>query len=753
MFYIVARIVERGNLIGYKVINTKECDMNYNYQSGSYTIEKIENALRAGFKIENATLSNNSIKGVGGSLSRYSAISTSGELISDLALTVLQKKDEQYSLSDPYCKRIILKEDKLIQRAKMGVKLANSKLCIKENGTAYISAIEGEIPDYAMSMRENERKKFKLCMLNRSDPKYAQIYLDNKKFKSSFISKNSDINFDTLSKKYGMKQFNGDACNEVFYAKESSRTIGVTELKYGEYTHFLVQLDRHRILLEDIIYIGNGWKSKARTYSTIEDNDYHFVALGQLGLIVTKNTDYVKCIPYSKIDTVESLTNALVNCGITCGMLDKSDAKYILNTAKNAIYRLDFNIDLANAEISRGGLMETEDGTSLLSIGTLEGQSFGTPSSIYTYTLPKYMLNVIGAELHLVFKHCKQPAYFAHINSLIFGYKSELYVTTNKGEREFVYKGLKVKHFAYYCLYKLGLADKINTAWVDEGSYETLNDSIVLNEIRDGQLIVVVCRTKLVYDLDKLKKELAYDLEQLEILSKKVKKLNSKIALLGGYVAVDDAGYIYDWEDGAEIIQTDNIKGIKVTRKTSRQAITVFVTGKFETYNKELEYISSYNMLLAFNKNTEQFIQSFKVGGKYRVGLNLDSVTSSDLNELVATHIRNRVNQKTMIVNGESKIISVESVELTTDTLIKHAGKLLTNSKETYYNLEVLNKDKIDPLEKSKFLSLCINSITKRCRIKGNASVKLVEEIIGLICEKEEREKLLDGFSRWLSKQ
>ena len=164
---IIAVIKEDSRVIGYRLLSVPDKDCNYDNVKNFNTYDATENQLKYvmihnQLEVLNAEIRKNQIVGRGASLSRYVTINREGKKESKLSQLVIiaQLVDRKahnilgYIVSDYTGKVVKGKLEVVIQYVENNG-IANGKLIIRENGTKFISSIDGEYTKLFISATTN----------------------------------------------------------------------------------------------------------------------------------------------------------------------------------------------------------------------------------------------------------------------------------------------------------------------------------------------------------------------------------------------------------------------------------------------------------------------------------------------------------------------------------------------------------------------------------------------------------------------
>lgn len=149
-FTAIARIVDKdGNLLGCRLVRnddkgTKDATGGIYLKYYPTATAQILQWIAKGIPFTNLTMtSKRELKGVGGDLSRYTAIDNdTSKVVGTTSFVILKKiaDKDAYTLCDYTGKVIRVKTETIAEKCN----LANGKICVSANGTKYIAAISGE---------------------------------------------------------------------------------------------------------------------------------------------------------------------------------------------------------------------------------------------------------------------------------------------------------------------------------------------------------------------------------------------------------------------------------------------------------------------------------------------------------------------------------------------------------------------------------------------------------------------------------
>ena len=140
----------------------------------------------------------------------------------------------------------------------------------------------------------------------------------------------------------------------------------------------------------------------------------------------------------------------------------------------------------------------------------------------------------------------------------------------------------------------------------------------------------------------------------------------------------------------------------------------------------------------------------------YKLALNLEGATAEQINDLLSAFYRKWSGER-ITVNKDSEFITVwlsaSQREYNMQFLVKNAYVCFNDGtlSGTALDVDVYNIDRIDPVEKNKFLKSCLASIPKRRGNKRDRSAMIFRKIVQTICKDEEKTNILKGFEEWLN--
>lgn len=777
MIFMIARIFDVNRLIGFRLLDIDTGEVK------ALSYDRILNALKMGIKIENLMVEDNKVKGKGGSIDRYTIVNISGEQLSKSSIIVVRKLKEtendkyKYQIADYIGNRQYVSSDDLIKYSYFN-NIANGKVSRNSSDKCYIAPISGEFNTEKVQVaRINSTKKYqipKIKMGTEIDRRF--VHAGSGEFRKDMASKLKQFNFEFVTVKHGIARqlFSGNnkignISNEILIPSDRNTfDVGITEVKFSGYKQFILYIDKEEYLVDDIIYIGNYWRSACKNEAKRPGPDTNdiIIALGQVGLLIIRGkrshtSEFIRCIPYSKIDNIDTLTNQLVRQGITSDMLDKSDANYILNTARNCIYQLDTKVN--NDEIPLA--TETacgDDGyidkkQALIFTGRLY---IHATSDIYDISnnlgVDEYIKPMIISEL-VIALNFKEKAYFSHNTYPIGCINDKLRIKTIDGSYRLSYKTLYLKHIAYYVLYTKKLISRIETIWLSELDIDQLRASIHYVKLDESTLTIYIDKLKLIFDVKLLLKIYENDLEELKESAHKSYKLNNKLGLMGEYATVNEAGYLSDWEKGLRVEQNSAIKGIELNDDNIDKALYFYVKSDFDVMDKRvIKTYTGYKIKIIYGGNNLDKLINRLSTNEYNMGLGitLRNCTCDELDKLMSICLRRRV-LNWIFVNSQEIKISSKDTQFDTQFLIRYAEKVYGAQvgKSEFKGFEILDKDKIEQNEKVKYLKKCIAAIPLRNKKAQKASVEVFEFILDSICDYDEKRQILSGLEAYLKKK
>lgn len=768
MIFMIARVYEKGNLVGFRLIDTSSNKMVI----ASYA--SVKNAISAGTEIENLKLENNKLSGKSGSIERYTAIDISGEPISKSSVVILSKNEDRdrYTLVDYRGKVAHLDSEELIRYAYVNT-IANGKLVKRQNGKLFISPIEGEYKsDERLSLKPKMTKKYKVPNINKNQQFNGVFsYCTPSTFKKKLAEQLKEINPQSYVIKHGIHFAGGDkqvTGNDILKTQfiPSTYCIGIVEIRYSECSQFVMYFnDKVKLLVDDILYIGKAWASIAKHELCLSENinDGTIIAIGQIGLIVIKyiNNEIKKyCIPYCKIDTIEKLTNQLVKYGITTRMLEKSDIVCILNAAKNSIYQLNFNINLddlysysneydrSTINPERQGVVKKET-VSIINVKRLVEFSSNLQLDLYAR-------DMIANELDLGIEQ-SEIAYFTHSIQPIIHMDSDARVIVQNELVKLSYRTLDIKYIAYLILYKNKKIDTFKEAWIPKNIWNKIDEMIWGQVITDDNLILYINDTRLTFDINILNKIYTRDLQEIEETTKKAVKLNRKLGLVGSNITLNEAGYIIDWGDKVEIEQNNTIKGIEITDDNYSNAIQIKVSSKFDIRDSReiYKYSTAHIEIIYYSTAITDFKKALREHPyNCHIAASLKEASADGIDKIISLYLR-KFDPAPVYINGEYIRINNSDMDFSTQFFIANATKLFdigqtstkfTNSrKSNLYDL-----DKVDQTEKYNFIKRCIAGIPKRPGASQRKAIEVFEFILSQICNNEEQRAIKMGLNNYL---
>ena len=265
------------------------------------------NSLKAGIAngviVENLELCNGELKGVNGSLDRYSSIDISGNLLGDSAFVIISKlEDKGYTVVDYTGKVKNYKTEDILKLVnERGLRVANGKI-VPKDGEQVVSAISGEYDLKKLKEVKNDIKHDKiehmkklLSVLNKARKAYEQ---EDREIMSNYEYDKLYDELIELEKETGIV-FNNSPTQNVGYEV-------VSNLQKEKHSKVMLSLDKTKDIEALKNFLGDkvgvlSWKLDGLTV-VLTYNDGKLVKAvtrgnGEIGEVVTNNAKQFKNIP------------------------------------------------------------------------------------------------------------------------------------------------------------------------------------------------------------------------------------------------------------------------------------------------------------------------------------------------------------------------------------------------------------------------------------------------------------------------
>ena len=266
-------------------------------------IDGLKTGMGKGIQLENIELYNGELKGVNGSLERYSSIDVSGNLLGESAFVIVSKlEDKGYTVVD-YTGKVknYRTEDILKLVNERGLKVANGKI-VPKDGEQVVSAISGEydvkeLKEVKSDIKQDkiEHMKKLIEVLNKARKAYEQ---EDREIMSNYEYDKLYDELAALEKETGVV-FNSSPTQNIGYEV-------VSNLQKEKHSTIMLSLDKTKEIdaLKD--FLGNkvgvlSWKLDGLTV-VVTYNDGKLVKAvtrgnGEIGEVVTNNAKHFKNLP------------------------------------------------------------------------------------------------------------------------------------------------------------------------------------------------------------------------------------------------------------------------------------------------------------------------------------------------------------------------------------------------------------------------------------------------------------------------
>lgn len=765
MLTMIARIVDRNNIIGFRIYN----DANERFIMADYA--STVNALKSGIEISNLTLdTDGKIKGKGGSLNRYTAINVCGELLTRSSLVIIRKNkysdDICYSVLSYIGKLYTLRESEL-QAIGNNILIANGKV-VKTGDKYIIQAIEGSYEEGALSLRErvyDSSKVYKLPKVTKNTRLSGRYTIVNSTKFEYIAFRYKHIPRKAFISKTGVAA-GGVGGHELLRYPVTKpdnyhlvKEVGIAGIKFQEELQYALLFEDTIVIVNDILYIGDNMYSVVNNerMKSYDSYDSIIVALGQLGLILISfsevRKELLQVIPYNRLTSKQILEAELrdkwMPPKVINHLLQDNYVNYILKSAQNSLYKISNNIDLHKLPIS----METVIGKNS-ELGLVKHVAFEVDyickngySEPPMFSVGDYLWGPIYTELRQIVG-INTLWWFSQSKNILMGKLNSIIsddTSCFNGEVKFRYREIKLRYIAYYILktkYNISEIDNIPNAWVtDEEIQECLKSIWHIDKI-DNRLSFFINNKITEYDIPKLIEHYNQEMEEYRGVSKVTKKFVNKLNLVGADYTVNELGYIIDWKPNCVVTQTPLIKGIKHTYNygDTLPNIRIKLTGPFDlniTSDKygrscpdaiKLEY--SLKIFDLFKKEVSVTAPQ----NEERILFSLEGTKAEDIVELFRLWI---------IESGLVKRKHYADIkELSLFEIISRSAALLDVDKSRFYPFSIINQDKVSDDEKARFVRYCMKAMQKA---KGNSrskGLKLVSKLFSLLYDGNTANKL-----------
>lgn len=727
--FMIARIYDKDTLVGFNLYDT------YSYESRAISYQQLFQAMKNGAKVENLDIVNNKIVGVGGSLSRYTAMSTNGNILMSPSYVVVAKAETKdgtrYRITNHIGRSFSLMNYQINELTT--IKLANAKIMRKGDSvsgyTYYISAIEGTIDTENIDRIQpiyRSAKKFKFGKIEFNDTRaireleYSEFsYVSNCSAKAAATLKQKWIDKGNIFNKEGIvkTEYKGEkiktayAYNDIISAKMYNDTvrIGITGIKTGEDIYFALRSVAYwntPYLFQDIIYIGGAWSSAVkdgRLRPRVTSKDSRIIGLGLTGMIILwpfsieetkpledkcrydifnriEKTDLNEiCIPYDKINNITNLTKKLVELGIGSDILSKDDIDRILSAAKACPYDYTYDIDIEKVPTTQTNRISTTNLTNnaIISLSAIPCQN-ADYMTVYSASVPEHLNEFVAKELKIsVF--AQEYAMFNPLQTfrLLVRYNS---INIDDSEN-IIIKPLNVylRHVIYLQLCQDGKIDEVPSIWIKDDIREKILIGLIWRHVyknNDKVLILYIADYKFEIDVQKALQMWKRDMEELNNSREAASKINIKMQMIGTSIKINDMGYIYQWSNDSSIAQSSKIKGIEITEDNRGYKLEVKVDGKINIRDSRQESWRYVNIHLIYKPKDIDMLQDklkhcLISGMQY--GIDCTNAKASDISAMLALILQSKTECDIMLSGKKIKPRKLEE-RLSLAFLIKNAA-------------------------------------------------------------------------------
>ena len=787
MLYMIAQIYNRASLIGFTIYDTER----YEYKHLNYDF--ILNRMTLGIKIENLQIINNTIKGYGGDLSRYTIVNKNGVPLNGISYTVIGVKKEDtgkitYCLVDFIGRRYYITAEELDNMHDV-LRITNGKI-VKSKNRYYISSISGNIP---VIEDKNAIEVINTKTISGYIPKYK--IPDRATHLSSYMKRNNvslyneenikkismirwcDLKeprkYVTSRKGYLFPDGSGKFMHERLYAyMDVMRTIDINilEVNINKQIKFILNISYTSYLVDDILYTGNKWKSISNTTdeSDVKNGSSVIIALGQLGVLVISIKDGVSSysskavltsiIPYSLIGETFDIRDILIKLGD----LDTDDLNRIYEKVENpnvkSIEVNKFSSIGVESEIvaSNDGYVNKNQG--VIAVQTINSSGNTHKARIMSKCMDIEFMELLQNEVNIISSMKNYAIVIDGIRSIIVR-APKVYFSIVKSSTEPSYvlnhHNIKLEYIGFIALSKLGIIGDMPRDLVNVDDIKIIEDAIY-HISKDGNSVSIYMeRYRVVYDIGILLKLYNDTCKYIDEQRIKSTKYMNKQMILGANVKVNDLGFICDWEENSRIDTSSSTVGIEINSLNARKRVIINVCTPIKILdNRDMTYERS-KLILSFRNGSIihllNLINEFNIekGGFKLLDIQIDcaDLTYPELLQVISMKMRSFGSNYFRVKNkdGEYKteILGIKSFEYNIYFIISNLLHLYRQSKNMSGILSgcydrasdsifLVNIDKIPEDVKKQLIKNCYSAANGR---RGNKTFQYeyIEYIIKLI--------------------
>ena len=761
MIFVIACIYDSTKLVGFRLYDTTK----YNTMEISY--DKLYNGLARGIKVENIQIDGDKLKGKGGSLSRYTAITLEGYPFGEQAVTIVNKEVDNetnevfYRVVDYKGNSSTLSSQELVKYTYCG-KLSNGKVVCK-NGTYIISAIDGEFAQQdEKKINTKYQTKYKLPELDRN--KVAGTILEKDEFKKRVQKK---FNWSMIKTKQGLipkyvgyRHSSSIVAHDTLNATlDGSRYVNlcILELFYGNQKIYRIEANWNSYSYAyDIIYIGKRWKTLSDKFQHSDEDceDALVITLGLTGLIIyiATEADLKQVIlPYASIYSIKDIEVFIESFGYSA-TITPDDFARIQFIKELTPYKIKMGVN--EAEIPRHQVYANRnvfESDGVEKLNRLDMKVLTNVNSCGTlYDVNEFFRESLTSELNaginpgdlIYFSHSQKPFY----KSMHTGYDTIRLL--DKNDKLIInINSTELKILGYYVLYLIKKVTYWSNAWLSNVEREKLRPYIWRHNVENGKLEVYADDIEIVYNLDKLLELYELDKQAIELKVGDTNKVRAKTKIVGTLVDFDDAGNIIDWEGDVRLKSSNTICGVVVSSsrdfKTGALIVDV-VTPDFKVIDKKSGYGRDRDITLSFRKeyygNSLKYI---KDSNDIKIQYDLYQASLNDLKIIMALYIRASINRtKRIVIGKDTRYIEITDFGIGIEQLINKAGIIFGTDEQyrlSYRSaISITNTEEIDKSIKDEFIKECMKNINTKGKHVIQSSTQIVNLIIDALSAGDE---------------
>lgn len=786
MLYMIAQIYSRGKLVGFTIYDTER------YEHRQFNYDFILSRLKDGIKIENLEVVNNEVRGRGGDLSRYTIVNNSSRLMSEVSYVVIgarkEKDDTIYCLVDYIGRRYYITSNELDNMYSV-LRVANGKIVRVKDSKYYIASISGNIPTLEDEYKEVDTQSIQLK--SGYIPKYK--IPDRTTHVSSYMNRNriAISNEDgarkvaftrwsslkaakeciTSRKGYMVDDGSGKFIHERLYIyKDSFRTIDINilEVKINKQIKFILNISYVSYLVDDILYIGNRWKSisKSTDESNIVSGSSVIIALGQLGVIVISIREgeslsrqvLLSTIPYSLIGNTFNIQEILSQLGDN----DADDLNRIHEKIKNPSVR-SISVDKFNSLWVESEILAGDNGYVNIDQGILAIQSLNACGSDSKTSILAKCTNTNTSELLLneIGSITNMKDYAIAIDGIrsIIVKAPRVFITINRSANTHDYvlnhHNIKLDYIGFMALLDMKIIDHMPKDLISDADLKIVRNSIYHIDKDGNSLLIYIEKYRVIYDIGILLKLYNDTCKYIDEQMVKSTKYMNKQMILGSNVKVNGLGIIYDWDIDSKIDTSRSIVGIELTKWNYKKKVIINVCSPIKIVDSRDSTYESSKLTLSFRTGSIiHFLNMLDEAHIVNRGIKLlnvqidcNGITYPELLQVLSIKMRSFGSNYFKIKNSDGEEVSsalgIKSFEYNIYFIISNLSHLYRQSKNMNGILSgcygrasdsifLVNIDKIPEDVKKQLIKNCYSAANGR---RGNKTFQYeyIEYIIKLI--------------------